>query len=182
MSRVRDSKGRIRSNIVLGRKFCRVCGCWKLVCYFPPRLNKKLKRIYLHSECEPCRNRLAKRDRRTMTGKRLERRRERERQASLRYLQRIRERDPNYIVWSNGRGYYIAAKFVEFLNPTQAVEDGGQAIFIRGKRLTRSEVRMLHRWRTGEVRTIRTHTVDQWAIQFDLPMWEIDERAAKIAA
>jgi hypothetical protein len=83
----------------------------------------------------------------------------------------------------HGEGDFDAKKFCKYLKVKKG--PGGrwsQAFYINGKRLTDSERRMVHRWRTGKYKTVRLGTADAFATRFDLPLWEIEQEASRMVS
>lgn len=51
---------------------------------------------------------------------------------------------------------------------------------LNGRILTENQTRQLHRWRSGESKTISEIELDKWSTYFDLPLWEIEEVAIRV--
>jgi hypothetical protein len=80
-----------------------------------------------------------------------------------------------------GKGAFDAKKFCKYLKVQKRPgKNGVTTFYIKGRRLTDSERRMLHRWRTGECETVRISTVDSFATRFDLALWEIEQEASRL--
>ena len=180
--------GRLLNKTVCGRRFCRICGKWKHLLYFHPRKHKRNGKEYPQSECDGCRNRVAKHYRKTMTGDARLRRQEYERiyKEGMRRRNGVparkwkRKRQPIHPqpklprfqaeeVWS-----YLKRFYVEYDkdDPDQLEPSRLNGVILLGQ-----DARLIYAIKNGERKTVNFQTVDRLAIWYDLPLWEIEATA-----
>lgn len=91
----------------------------------------------------------------------------------------IRETQVNTIL------QYDAKRFYNYINRYLTIEPtdmGTEGYFINGRRVSESDNRALNRWKDGVQKKIGLCKADEFSIEYDLPLWEIDMEAGKMAA
>lgn len=102
--------------------------------------------------------------------------------ARRRAYQRKRIVDEEFNMLGSGSGEYDAKSFVSYLDRYTTKLSHQHPPFINGVALSESDKREIYRWRMGEAKTIRLGTADAWSIRFDIPLWEIEQEAGRMAA
>jgi hypothetical protein len=75
-----------------------------------------------------------------------------------------------------------AKLFASYIEQFMVRRGRGRTTFIRGRRLTKAHDRAFRRWRSGEIKTVGIQKADEFAVSYDLPLWEIDREVGRIAA